>query len=209
MELEEVLQKLILNNYGNTLQNEYCDCGQNKCLVRCRYDGCFQYQPTCSSCFISRHCYNQLHWAEVWNPDKEVWEQHDISELSDDFAIQLGHMHDKHLCSGSSSIPFNVTHTNGIHSTRLRFCGCPGAEDRVTQLMHANLFPATPSEPRSAFTFAVIKHFHMHNLQSKCGSFDFIHSLRRLTDNVLTHKVPVCHLVYLGAVILIKRPGPI
>ena len=57
--------------------------------------------------------------------------------------------------------------------------------------MHSQLFPATTQDPKTAFTFSVLKDFHMHNLQSKCGAFDYMLSLRRLTDNVFTNKVPV------------------
>jgi hypothetical protein len=86
---------------------------------------------------------------------------------------------------------FTVVHTNGIHATRIRVCGCLGAPEKVTQLMQSQLFPATTQDPKTAFTFSVLKNFHMHNLQSKCGAFDYMLSLRRLTDNVFTNKVPV------------------
>jgi hypothetical protein len=110
----------------------------------------------------------------------------------DNCAIQLCHIGEHTPCSWSRSDQiFRIIHTNGIHTTKLRFCGCPGAPDNLTQLMCAELFPSTPSDPRSAYTFAVLKDFHMHNLQSKCGAFDYILSLRRLTDNVFTNKVPV------------------
>ena len=193
MEIELKLQELILRDYDNPFLNETCACGKGKCLVRCRYDGCFQYQTSCRECFISSHRHNPFHWALEWDTTKNIWVQRDISELSVKYAIQLGHVHTKNheLCSGADSIPFTVTHTNGIHTTRLRFCCCPDGEDKVMQLLQAKLFPSTPNEPRSAFTFATLRHFHMHNLQSKCGSFDFILSLRRLTDNIFTFKVPV------------------
>jgi hypothetical protein len=86
---------------------------------------------------------------------------------------------------------FTVVHTNGVHATRVRICGCSGAADKLSQLMHSQLFPATSQDPKTAFTFSVLKDFHMHNLQSKCGAFDYMLSLRRLTDNVFTTKVPV------------------
>ena len=194
MDIESILQYHVLRHYGNPHEHEVCTCGKGKRLVQCRYDGCFQYPTSCSDCFISAHRNNPLHWALKWDTEKQFWVQHDISELSATFAIQLGHVFDNEAspCSGSgSSIPFIITHTNGVHSTRLRFCGCLSAEDKVPQLMAAQLFPGTPSEPESAFTFAVLKHFHMHNLQSKCGAFDYMLSIRRLTDNVFTSKVPV------------------
>lgn len=75
------------------------------------------------------------------------------------------------LCSGTKmSNPFTVTHTNGIHRTRLCFCGCLGALDKVTQLMQARVFPSTPSDsPKSAHTFAVLKHYHMQICNQNAG----------------------------------------
>jgi hypothetical protein len=192
MDIEDHLQKLITSHYDNPHEYETCACGWGKRVVQCRYDGCFQYPTSCQLCFISQHQQNPFHWALVWDTSKCIWIQHDLSELSDECAIQLGHIYNQIPCSGTrSSVPFTVTHTNGVHSTQLRFCGCPDAQDRVSQLMLANLFPTTPNNPKSAYTFAVLKHFHMHNLQSKCGTFDFVLSLRHLTDNVFTVKVPI------------------
>jgi len=192
MKLEDYIQDTLCDRYHNPHENELCECGRGKKLVRCRYDGCFQYPTSCASCWISAHRYNPFHWALEWNEEKKIWVQRDFSEVSPDCDIQLGHIIDKERCSGTKdSMPFIVTHVNGIHKTRIRFCGCPYSPDKHTQLIQSQLFPATTESPRSAFTFAALKHFNMHNLQSKCGAFDYILSLRRLTDNVITVNVPV------------------
>ncbi|KAG5635468.1 hypothetical protein H0H81_011141 [Sphagnurus paluster] len=51
------------------------------------------------------------------------------------------------------------------------------------------LFPATVRRPTTAFTFQVLKQFHLHHLESKESTYDFIGALRRLTDNVFAHQV--------------------
>jgi hypothetical protein len=192
MQIEDHIQDLILQRYGNPHEHETCSCGQGTRTVKCRYDGCLQYPISCQQCFINSHRNNPFHWALVWNTATGVWVKKDYSELSENSFIQLGHQYDQKVCSGTkSAVPIKITHTNGMHISRVRFCGCIDAPDKVSQLVLAELFPATPTEPRSAFTFAVLKHFHMHNLQSKCGAFDYVLSLRRLTDNVFTSKVPV------------------
>jgi hypothetical protein len=192
MEIEDKLQNLILQQYENPHENETCTCGLGNRLVKCKSDGCFQYQTSCKECFVARHRHNPFHWALVWDMTKRIWVKTDYSTLSEDAYIQLGHLDDQRACPGTkTSNPLMVTHINGIHVTQIRFCGCIGAPDKISQLMLAELFPATPTDPRSAFTFTVLKHFHMHNLQSKCGAFDYILSLRRLTDNVFTSKVSV------------------
>jgi len=196
MAIEDKLQELLLRDYHNPHEHEICLCGKGRRLVKCRYDGCFQYPTSCRTCFISKHRLHPLHWALIWDTGKRIWTQHDYSEVSDnpaiDSAIQLGHQNNDDPCPGTkNSIPFIITHTNGVHATRIRFCGCLDSPDRLEQLMAASLFPATASDCKSAFTHEVLKNFHMHNLQSKCGAFDFIYSLRRLTDNVFTVNVPV------------------
>ena len=202
MAIEEKLQKLIFAGYANPHEDEDCRCGLGKRIAQC--DGCFQYPPSCISCFISHHRYNPFHWVLLWDHAKRYWRKCEYTDLSEDCAVQLGHAGECVTCPWSkSAIRFRVIHTNGVHTTKLRFCGCLAAPDKLTQLMHAKLFPGTPSDPRSAYTFAVLKEFHMHNLQSKCGAFDYIVSLRRLTDNVFTNKVPVSqHYIILTGVFI-------
>lgn len=57
--------------------------------------------------------------------------------------------------------------------------------------MRARLFPATTQDPRTAFSFAVLKQFHLHNLESKKAAYDYLGALRRLTDNAFTADVSV------------------
>lgn len=128
------------------------------------------------------------------------YNKRDYSEVLPETAeIRLGHEDAHTPCPASrSNVSFRVTHSNGIHSTLVRFCECPNAKDRITQLMRARLFPGTTLNPKSAFTFDVLKEFSMLNLQSKCGAFDYMKSLRRLTDNVSTHTVPVSTTLHLA-----------
>ncbi|THU80286.1 hypothetical protein K435DRAFT_823700 [Dendrothele bispora CBS 962.96] len=55
--------------------------------------------------------------------------------------------------------------------------------------MRAKLFPGSAAEPISAFSFAVLKEYDIHSLQAKIGGYDYVFSLRRLSDNVFTHLV--------------------
>lgn len=198
MAIENHLQSLLMERHDNPHQNELCACRNGYQLVRCRWDGCFQYPTSCERCFIKNHQHNPLHWALVWNTSRQIWVKHDISELEGNTAvIQIGHVGDSQPCSGSRGpISFNITHTNGVHSTRIQFCGCPGHPEKVDQLIRSDLFPATTEDPKSAFTFAVLRDFRMHNLQSKCGAYDYVTSIRRLTDNTFTMKVPVSILIF-------------
>lgn len=104
--------------------------------------------------------------------------------------LQLGHNDGSECTSYRSKKPrsFFIIHTNGIHHLWLRFCGCPGSASEYEQLMNARLFPSTLKKPTNAFTFAVFKHFHLLNVESKISAYDFMGTLSRLTDNVNTHR---------------------
>ena len=184
-----------MEHYANPFADERCGCGRDNRLVRC--NDCFQHSTTCRQCFVDQHRSLLFHWALVWNIDLGHFEKRDYSSLAPEgLSIQLGHGSSFERCPGTSTDSIvNVVHTNGVHGTKLRFCGCIGAADHVTQLMRARLFPGTLKKPQTLFTFTVLKEFSMHNIQSKCGAFDYMMSLRRLTDNVFLEKVPVLKLL--------------
>ncbi|KAJ6616911.1 hypothetical protein B0H10DRAFT_1914847 [Mycena sp. CBHHK59/15] len=96
---------------------------------------------------------------------------------------------------------FTVVDDNGIHSTRLSFCGCHELPpNKAKQLMRARLFPATTREPQTAFTVNMLKRFQLHNLESKKAAYDYLGAIRRLTDNSFTADVPNPYAAFLRVV---------
>ncbi|KAJ3964048.1 hypothetical protein EV361DRAFT_812705 [Lentinula raphanica] len=162
-----------------------CPCGGGTKLVQCQ--DCQEYVLSCRECWIASHLNNPWHWARVWNGSFFV--RSDISALWENFAIQLGHSGKPcPTLDQPKPVKFTVTHSNGVHGTRLSFCNC-GQGSRVQQLMRARLFPASLLEPETAFTFTVLREYDIHSLQAKIPAYDYLLSLRRLTDNVHTHRV--------------------
>ncbi|KAJ7826688.1 hypothetical protein B0H14DRAFT_2290289, partial [Mycena olivaceomarginata] len=108
-------------------------------------------------CFIEEHTHSPFHWAEVWDTTRGFFVRHDISKL--DHVIQLGHQGE--TCPSPSPVRlFTVIESNGLHSTKLAFCGCrEQPPDKIGQLMRARLFPATTRDPHSAFTISMLKQF--------------------------------------------------
>ncbi|EDR13065.1 uncharacterized protein LACBIDRAFT_322486 [Laccaria bicolor S238N-H82] len=148
----------MLIHEANLVASDTCSCGKGKHLVQC--DDCTAY----STSYISR-----------LRPEG--------------YAHQLGH----HSAScpnpaSQSMILFQAIDTDGIHETKIRFCGCADV-DQVDQLMKERLFPATVDRPTMAFTFNILKQFHIHHLESKESAYDFIGALQRLTDNAFAHEV--------------------
>ena len=98
---------------------------------------------------------------------------------------------------------FIVLHTNGLHSVRVRSCGCTppntAAIDVYKQLIRAGLYPATPYEPKTCGTFALMRLAHGLSLQGKVSAYNFYKSLHYYTDNTGIVKIPVsfCFSSYL------------
>jgi hypothetical protein len=138
MKHEEMLQNGIFENYGNPFHDELCPCGSKLVRDTSCFE-CFQSLPRCSSCFILLHRNIPLHWARVWDVDDQCFKKRDYASLRDSLFIQLGHEGDSAGCNGGAPpILFTITHTNGIHGTRLRFCACPGTECRECGDIHYN-----------------------------------------------------------------------
>ncbi|KAJ7256582.1 hypothetical protein C8J57DRAFT_1235441 [Mycena rebaudengoi] len=138
--------------------------------------------------------------------------RHDISKLGD-HVIQLGHN------GGPCREPvgerfFTAVDSNGVHSTKLAFCGCmEQPPNKLRQLMRAGLFPATTKDPHTAFTINMLKEFQLHNFESKKAAYDHLGAIRRLSDNSFTSDVANPYAAFLRVVrvynylVLKKRSG--
>jgi hypothetical protein len=111
--------------------------------------------------------------------------------------VQLNHCRGACPCRSASTTVLTVYDTNGDHQVRVSYCDCPRAvvtelgNTRLDQLFAQKWFPATWTQPRTVFTFAVLQQFHLLNLQSKCNMFDFYRSLLRIRNNAGIENQPV------------------
>ncbi|KAF8966729.1 hypothetical protein BDZ97DRAFT_1756333 [Flammula alnicola] len=189
-EIPRFLDLILEHEFDQHIGNDchLCTRPGAKRTTRC-YD--CNHPLSCSECFISAHRHNRTHWAEVWNEDPGFFVRNDISTLRPEgYAQHLGHGGDPcPMPDSEEDLLFFIVDVNGIHNTKLRFCHCPGADDRVGQLLRHRLFPATLERPKSAFTFQLLHNFHLHHLESKATKYDFMGALRRLTDNAFTNEV--------------------
>ncbi|KAH6914266.1 hypothetical protein BKA70DRAFT_1182325 [Coprinopsis sp. MPI-PUGE-AT-0042] len=179
------LAELLYHQHSDEGYGKACNSCCSGAIATVRCGDCWHRVPTCEDCFIAAHSRMPTHWAEVWTIERGFTTRCDISMLHSQPHIQLGHAGGP--CP--NSFPNNLRHefiivdTNGVHSTRLRFCTCQGSDTHVAQLMKASLFPATFVKPKTAFTFAVLKQFHIHHLESAESAYSFIAALRRSTDS--------------------------
>ncbi|KAJ7044412.1 hypothetical protein C8F04DRAFT_1250376 [Mycena alexandri] len=206
----EELGSLLLECEADSDVDLLCSCGSKEQRTTKCFE-CTGYEAGCSKCFINSHLRNPFHWAEVWNPLTEFFLRHDISTLG--HVIHLGH--NGSACpSAVGERLFTVVDGNGIHSTRLAFCGCkelPPNKNR--QLVRAGLFPATAKDAHTAFTIKMLKEFQLHNFESKKAAYDYLGAIRRLTDNSFTADVANPYAAFLRVVrvfnylTLVKRSG--
>jgi hypothetical protein len=99
--------------------------------------------------------------------------------------VQLGHSPGERclLPRPAFNDDFVLIDTLGIHEIGLDFCSCEKAQTHTRQLLRATWFPTTTNQPRTAATFRVLEQFHILSLESKLSSYEFYHSIARLTDN--------------------------
>ena len=90
---------------------------------------------------------------------------------------------------------FVIIDVNRIHEVGLDFCNCEMSKPHFIQILRYGLYPATVDHPKTAATFAVLKHFQMLNFESKASVFEFYNTLSRLTDNTGLFKPKVCELL--------------
>lgn len=90
---------------------------------------------------------------------------------------------------------FVIINVNGIHEVGLDFCDCEMSKPHFIQILRYGLYPATVDRPKTAATFAVLKHFQMLNFESKASVFEFYNTLSCLTDNTGLFKPKVCELL--------------
>ena len=194
------IQDIIITHEADALVGLDCLCGRldnttgttMKATTRCM--DCSFSTPTCSECFLDTHKAQFTHWAEVWNNDVGCFVRCDISRLRPfgGYVINLGH--GGWPCPKadySADVLFHIVASNGVHNTKLRFCGCHARVDRAEQLLNHRLFPSTMNRPQMAFTFQLLEQFNLLNVEAKISAHDFIGYIRRLSDNAFTHRVTV------------------
>ncbi|KAJ6603168.1 hypothetical protein B0H10DRAFT_2195843 [Mycena sp. CBHHK59/15] len=206
------LGELMLEFESDSTIGTACSCSKEQATTQCH--DCTGYSATCSNCFIEKHLQSPFHWAEVWDFAKQFFVRHDISTLSD--AIQLGY-NGKSCTQPSNPRLFTIVDGNGVHATRIAFCGCKTQPllpiHKVRQLMRSHLFPATSTDAATAFTFGILKESSLHNLESKKVAYDYLGTLLCLTDNSFMADVPnpsanfLCVVRVWNHLMLKKRAG--
>lgn len=121
---------------------------------------------------------------QFWNG--RTFERKTLKELG--LRIQLGHWHGaEHCCpvpTPASGDDFVIVDNLGVHEVALDYCGCGLGGAPTVQLLRAQFYPATTTNPRTAATFSLLRRYHLLSFESKCAAYEFYQSLARETDNM-------------------------
>jgi hypothetical protein len=172
----------------------------------------------CKKCCIGVHQHNPFHKIQHWTG--HFFNHTTLGDLG--LTINLGHhgapcprnnhdgsrrqenvddddlsVDDEEDCTSKYHSMDNVTDvvfvdTSGVYQFQVRWCRCSTAATPDIQLLDMQFFPATSSQPSTAFTFAVLDQFYMDAMECKTNAYNFYGKLRRFTDNNFPHLVPVC-----------------
>lgn len=173
------IQGVILDGNVSSQTDSPCGCGSGlRRLFRCT--DCASAPPSCSRCIVHEHSHLPFHKIEEWTGS------HFRATSLCALGLRICLMHDGQPCPSMQDTYDGtlcvVAHINGIHKIRVLFCSCQGHPPKLLQLVQAKLFPGTVDEPRSLFTFAVLKDFHLHTCVSKRAAYDYMRALRRKSD---------------------------
>ena len=189
-EFQALQDSILLKSYHRDVGGS-CRCGESPASFRCAgLEYCFQGHLSCRSCIVKAHAALPFHRIEQWNGT-----HFQATSLN-----SLGYL--LHLCHAGELCP-NVTrgqtlprkmvvvHTNGFHKLSVQFCTCYRSPRDAIQLSDAQLFPSTIKHPQTAFSFALLDHFHQLTLSSKTSLYDYHDGLVKLTEPVFPKDVPV------------------
>ncbi|KAF8205918.1 hypothetical protein K438DRAFT_2014304 [Mycena galopus ATCC 62051] len=210
------IQERILATFTHAHLDLPCECGEIDAIFRCVE--CFNAPLWCRSCIVKVHRYSPFHHIEKWDRDGKLFVRHSLdrpksqkganrqptapaTSASEIPKHERGLLLQTHLASDGQPCPnahpqkpktreFTIADHNGFHTRQIQFCECIREDFRdYQQLLAVRLFPASWKHPQTAFTFGVMKQFHIHTLASQKSAYNFVKALCMLTDNSSHHDV--------------------
>jgi hypothetical protein len=88
---------------------------------------------------------------------------------------------------------FTVIHVNGLHRIHLDYCACNDCPLQLwQQLMRAQWWPATVTDPQTVATFECLRHFEKVNCSGHITATGYYRALAHMTDCTGLTELPVC-----------------
>jgi hypothetical protein len=153
-----------------------CVCGsEDLALYKCTT--CLCSTPLCKACIAAAHQKVPLHRIVYWNG--YYFESIVQSEIG--ICLSIPHANGRPCSSPTSNGTITIVDINGFHDLDITFCGCENAAALDIQLLSAQLFAASVTSPKTAFTFQLLEQFRILHLESKTSVHSFVNMLARLT----------------------------
>ncbi|KAF7335063.1 hypothetical protein MVEN_02256800 [Mycena venus] len=181
------MQNHILGTFTHWQLGQPCECKSTTALFRCLE--CFNSPMWCRTCIVQQHRYTPFHHIEKWSGK---YFERDSMATDRILHLHLGRDSQGHITQNCPDKPpgppqryeFTVCDHNGFHTRFIEFCSCIRSdEQRWEQLLAVRLFPSTIQQPKTTFTFNVMKEFQIHSLASKKSAYDYVKALCQLTSN--------------------------
>jgi hypothetical protein len=192
---QEAFQDEILSSEGRGLDASCASChnldgGEYRC-ADCYFSGLL-----CQDCCVNEHARHPFHSISLWTG--KYFQSTTLQALG--FVLHLGH---GGLCCPVSEdqnggAEFTVVDVDGVYNHKVVWCGCTDAPERWKQLLQMKLYPASIQYPRTAFTFRLLRYYHIDMLECHTTASSFMTKLRRLTNLYHPLTVPVSAISYLS-----------
>ena len=84
-----------------------------------------------------------------------------------------------------------IVDISGVHQLPVVPCACATRQPMDVQLLQLGLYPATPRRTKTAFTTRCLDDVLLTNKECRTAIMNYYNRLRRLTNDVFPHTVPV------------------
>jgi hypothetical protein len=185
LELRDQYLSILLQQ--EALSHTICHiCKLQDKLYRC--GDCFGSLPCCQSCLLQTHITSPFHRIQHWNG--QFFQAAQLVNLG--YILHSGHsgLQCPHS-TPENDILICIVDVIGVFHHKLRWCACQSAEPFYAQLLRLGLYPSSMERPETAFTFSLLDYFHIDAVECKTSANNFYNKLRRLTNSLFPHKVPV------------------
>jgi CxC2 like cysteine cluster associated with KDZ transposases len=179
-------------------------CGNSQVtFYRCM--DCSFTQILCRSCCICSHHSHPFHSIQKWTGQYFV--PTTLFELG--FILHLGHVgincagnagggedvlmddiQETDTQGGRRRPNLTVVDIGGIYSHQVNWCQCL-QDQRHIALLRMGLYPGSTSRPQTAFTFRLLRYFHIDTMECNTSASNFYNKLRHLTNDSNPTSIPV------------------
>jgi hypothetical protein len=138
---------------------------------------CFHIPVYCNTCLLKAHQQMPFHDIEIRMNDN-YWARTTLFQQNYVLPVHSGG------CSGDQDPDYTemtIITSSRICQLTIQWCTCM-KEDHADQLLSIQLYPATLTSPKTAFTFEGLDHYLTEHTICKTTAYSFYDKLRHLTN---------------------------